>query len=176
MVRIPRHSKINKYINTSAELRLKSAVKTHGRDDQTDWKQIIRILWRLLPAPKGEKGGSEDARPQLLRVDNSPDGFIYVSIRPLWRLGRAEDRWCCPHPPPASASPPLGAPGLFADAVTSRRDQGRRVDQSQGRPPPKIERARQTSRSLPDLSSLKGMALFSVLFQYFLLFYLIIIK
>lgn len=48
---------------------------------------------------------------------------LFTSIGPLWRFGEAERRRCRSHPPPASASPPLSAPSLFANAVTSREDQ-----------------------------------------------------
>lgn len=48
---------------------------------------------------------------------------LFTSIGPLWRFSETEHRWCRSHPPPASASPPLRAPSLFATAMTSWEDQ-----------------------------------------------------
>lgn len=49
---------------------------------------------------------------------------LFTSIGPLWRFSKTEHRWCHSHPPPASASHPLSAPSLFANALTSWEDHG----------------------------------------------------
>lgn len=104
--------------------------KNHVNNGKDTWTikadrnvRRIWILWRLLPDAK-KKGDSEDTCLQLLRAKNFPDGFIYVSFGPLWRFSIADRRWCRSHPPPASASPPLSAPSLFANTLTSWQDQG----------------------------------------------------